>query len=62
MFNLKTTLVTASISALLILAGVSIRADGSKQIPDRTTSIQIDALDLMSKARDLPIQTIESAI
>jgi len=62
MFKLKAILVTASIGALITLAAISIHADGSKQMSDRTMSTQINTLDLMSKTRDLPSQTIESAI
>jgi hypothetical protein len=34
--------------------------DVSTKMLDPTTAAQIDTLDLMSKARDLPTQTIES--
>jgi hypothetical protein len=63
MFKRKKAFVAAAaVGAVVTLAALSIHADVSKRMPDPTTSTRIDTLDLMSKTRDLPSQTFESAI
>jgi hypothetical protein len=63
MFKLKIALVAAAIvGTLMTSAAVSILGDVSTRMRDPTNPAQIDRLDLMSKARDLPTQTIESPI
>jgi hypothetical protein len=63
MFKLKEALVAAAVvGAFVTLAAMSIHADVSMRMPDPTTSIRIDTLDLMSKAADLPDRTVEGAI
>jgi hypothetical protein len=60
MFKLKLALIAAATAGALITSAAVSILDVSTKMHDPTTAAQIDTLDLMSKARDLPTQTIES--